>query len=214
MQLYLSSYRLGNHPEIFQQMAGDNKRVAVIANSMDYVSREDRQRGVQRELDDMTSLGFEAEELDLRDYFSLPEVLPRKLNEFGTVWARGGNAFLLRQAMQKSGFDTAVTKRLLSDPSFVYGGYSAGIVVLSPTMEGFEIVDDVHARVDKYDSSPVWRGIGILDYSIAPHYRSDHPESAAIDKVVDYFKEHEMTYRTLHDGQVIIIQGDREDLMS
>lgn len=213
MKLYLSSYRLGNRSEIFKLLAGDNKRTAVIANSRDEVPNEDRQRGVHRELADMASLGFAPEELDLRDFFQRPEDIQQTIGQYGIIWARGGNAFLLRQAMAKSGFDTALTRRLESDSDFVYGGYSAGIVVLSPSLEGLELVDDVHARPDTYDSAPVWRGLGILDYAIAPHYKSDHPESAAIDKVVDYFKSHDIEYKTLHDGEAIVIDGENEEIV-
>jgi dipeptidase E len=51
----------------------------------------------------------------------------------------------------------------------------------------------------------------ILDYAIAPHYKSDHPESADIDKCVAYFKENNIRYKTLRDGEAIIINGENEE---
>ena len=51
---------------------------------------------------------------------------------------------------------------------------------------------------------PTWEGLGLLEYSIAPHYRSDHPESEAIETVVAYFEQHGIPYRALRDGEAII----------
>lgn len=212
MNLYLSSYRLGNHAEILQEMVGDNKKVAIIANSMDYVGESDRQRGVDRESDDMTSLGLLPEELDLRKYFGKQIELEKKLEEFGAAWVRGGNSFLLRQAMERSGFARALPKKL-AEENFVYAGYSAGIVVLCPTLEGLELVDPVDAKPHGYKSNLIWRGLGILDYCIAPHFDSNHPESEAIDNVVDYFRQHEFAYKTLRDGEVIVVRGSEENVL-
>jgi dipeptidase E len=212
MKLYLSSYRLGNHPESLQELAGTNKKTAVICNSMDNLELEKRVSAVSREIADMKELGFEPEELDLRKYFDNPSALDKKLNEYGIVWARGGNAFLLRAAMNLSGFDNLLVKRLDMDNDFVYAGYSAGIVVLAPTLEGIDIVDDIHAKPFGYDAKPITRGIGIIDFCIAPHYHSDHPESPAIDKVVEYFQQKEIPFKTLHDGEAIVINDTSESI--
>ena len=53
----------------------------------------------------------------------------------------------------------------------------------------------------------VWDGLGIIDISIAPHYRSDHPEAPAIERVVASFQHAELPYRTLRDGDVLIRDG-------
>jgi dipeptidase E len=47
--------------------------------------------------------------------------------------------------------------------------------------------------------------LGFVDYSIAPHYRSNHPESAMVEEEVKYLIENKMPYKTLRDGEVIII---------
>jgi dipeptidase E len=53
----------------------------------------------------------------------------------------------------------------------------------------------------------IWGGLGFVEFSIAPHYRSAHPESEEIEKVVKYFEENNMPYRALHDGEVLVING-------
>lgn len=194
-------------------MVGTNKKALVIANAMDFLDQDARQRAADREITDMQSLGFKPEELDLRDYFGKQHELAAKLNDYGLVWARGGNGFLLRQAMERSGFDKVLLRRL-TDDNFTYAGYSAGIVVLTPTLEGIELVDPVDARPHGYESQVIWRGIGVLDYCIAPHFKSDHPESEAINDVVEYFDQHGLPYKTLHDGEAIVVRGTKEEIVS
>jgi dipeptidase E len=46
--------------------------------------------------------------------------------------------------------------------------------------------------------------LGFLTYSIAPHYRSDHPETAAVEKLVQYFIQQKMLFKALRDGEVMI----------
>ncbi len=55
-----------------------------------------------------------------------------------------------------------------------------------------------------YDQAIIWDGLVLVPYSIAPHYRSDHPETELMEKAVDYFIENKMLFKALHDGEVII----------
>ncbi len=119
---------------------------------------------------------------------------------------------MLLRAMNRSGFTKLLRDGLRAD-AFVYGGYSAGVCILTPSLRGIELVDaplDVPAG---YDPEPTRECLGILDYFVAPHYRSPHPESAAIEKVVEYFIDHHMPFRALRDGEAILIDGDHEEVL-
>lgn len=203
MQLYLSSYRLGNNPADLVANFVSNKRIGVIGNAMDGVSVEERKTHVQGTIQMLAAIGLEPEEVDLRDYFDQSEELKHKLNQFGGVWVRGGNTFILRRAMAASGMDTYIESKV-KDKSFVYGGYSAGICVLAPDLHGLDIVDDPHVVPPGYQKEIIWDGLAILDYLIVPHYKSDHPESAMVDKTVDYLVAHNIKHKTLRDGEVIV----------
>ncbi len=72
------------------------------------------------EKEDLGKLGIVAEELELRAYFGDPDKLAEKLPEYDLVWVTGGNSFVLRNAMQKCGFDDLI-KTLLADDKLVYG---------------------------------------------------------------------------------------------
>ncbi len=210
MRLFLSSYQFGNKPEELVRLVGDeNKSVAIIANAGDLATDQERKEGVQRQIDRLKDLGFLGEEVDLRDYFNKEKELEEKLSSFGMVWVRGGNTFLLRRAFKQSGFDNII-KKFLAEDKIVYAGYSAGVCILAPSLRGLHIVDHPELITDKYDKEVIWEGLGILPYSVAPHYKSDHPESADVDKEVVYMEENNIPYKTLRDGEVVVINGDSE----
>ena len=145
MRLYLSSFRVGDHPENLIALVGeDSRRTVVIANAMDDAPPDVRRAGVELELAALADLGFDAVELDLRDYFAQQQRLRRELAGVSMAWLRGGNVFMLRYALYRSGGDV-VLYELLAANALVYAGYSAGPCVLSPSLRGLELVDDADA---------------------------------------------------------------------
>jgi dipeptidase E len=206
MKLYLSSYLFGNHPDELVKLIGPNKKVGIVMNATDIYGNEKRPTYLAREVEKMKVLGLVAEELDLRNYFSDKSTLKTKLESYGLIWVMGGNSFVLRRAMKMSGFDHAI-KDLVMSEALVYGGFSAGSVVATQTLKGIELVDHPNQTPEDYIPETVWEGLGFVKFSIAPHYRSEHPESAMIEKVVQYFEENRMPYKALHDGEVLVING-------
>jgi len=206
MKLYLSSYFLGNDPTKFANLFSSNKKVAIIMNAADSFGPALRPEYLRKEVASLSEIGLEGEELDLRDYFTNHEALALKLHQYGGVWAMGGNTFVLRRAMRQSGFDQCAPALVRSN-QLVYGGFSAGAVVATKTLRGIELVDDPEQLPKGYDPKLIWEGLGFYEKSIAPHYKSDHPESAAIDKVVAYFEDKKMPCIALHDGEAITVEA-------
>jgi dipeptidase E len=216
MRLYLSSYRLGNQPGRLVDLTNQDKRAAVVLNACDILPDGIRLTLLDQEVAALQSLGFAVDELDLRDYFNSaarPRDLAALSATYGLVWVRGGNSFVLRRAMKASGFDNIV-RDLLERDSLVYGGFSAGAAVLTPSLRGVELVDDPLAVPQGYDPEVVWEGLGLLPYMLAPHYKSDHPESADIEKVVAYYVENHILFRALRDGETIVVDGEREEVLA
>jgi dipeptidase E len=203
MRLYLSSFRLGNDPRLLQHLTGTGARAAVITNAHDPWP-DSLPDALAREVADLTAIGIRASGLDLREFFGNPSALASRLAEVDLVWVKGGNTFVLRRAMQASGFDTVV-RGLLDTDRLVYGGYSAGAIAVTPTLRGTELCDEPHLVPPGYPADVVWDGLGLVPFSIAPHWRSDHPEAPLMERVVDYWNQHAMPYRTLSDGQVIVV---------
>ncbi|MES2223657.1 MAG: Type 1 glutamine amidotransferase-like domain-containing protein [Patescibacteria group bacterium] len=203
MKLYLSSHDFGEDPQKFVSLFTAQPNIAVILNAQDYLSSSERKSRIIEELNNLNKIGVKGTEVDLRDFKNRSDLMT-EFKKYNGVWVMGGNVFLLRRIMRDSEFDIVI-KEMGKDPNFVYGGYSAGSVVAGKTLEGFELVDDALAVRRIYESGIVWEGLDLIDYSIAPHYRSGHEESEAIEKVVNYLEEKKILYKTLLDGQVIII---------
>jgi dipeptidase E len=213
MRLYLSSFRVGDSPQALLRLLGKGRRTAVIANACDALSKEDRIESTWQEMDRLAVIGLEPEELDLRDYFgAAPSAVMAAMSRFDLVWLRGGNVFVLRRALHQSGADVALLTMLQSD-SVVYGGYSAGVCVLTPSLHGIELVDDPNVVPPGYDATIIWDGLDVLPYAVAPHHESDHPESAAIGRLVTHYIDQHVTFKALRDGQVIVVDGESDELM-
>jgi len=212
MRLYLSSFKIGNNPQELVKLTGSNKNVAIIINARDH-KKEQRGYFLLEETKILNDLGFNTEELDLRGYFGKEKELEEFLRKKDLVWIEGGNTFLLRRAMKQSGFDNII-KKLLNEDSIVYGGFSAAVVVLQKSLHGLDIVDNPNNISEGYDSEIIWDGLGILDYNVSVHYKSDHPESALVDREVQYNKDNNIPYKTLRDGEVLIINGDKTEIIN
>jgi len=208
VRLYLSSFRMGDHPEYLTDLVGDDRRrTVVIANAMDDAPDDIRRAGVERERAALGELGFDAAELDLRDYFGDEQRLRQELAGVALAWLRGGNVFLLRYALRRSGGDT-VFRGLLASDVLVYAGYSAGPCVLSPSLRGLEAVDDADAVLRIYGAEPVWEGLALLDRAFVPHCGSPgHPETTALGLVADKYRAAGVPHLTLQDGQALLISG-------
>ena len=207
MKFYLSSYKFGNEVDKLKGLVPiGNKKVVYISNALDFsddLTR--RKKSEQADIEQLKELSLEVELVDLRDYFNQQNELEKKIAEFGVIWVRGGNLFVLRQAMKISGFDT-ILKNLVKKEGILYGGYSAGICVLAPTLRGMDLIDDLSVKPYGDQSEIIWDGLGILNYSIIPHYKSDHPETKKANKCVEYMIENKILFKALRDGEVIVIE--------
>lgn len=212
MRLYLSSFRVGNEPEKFSELVSGNKRAAVILNAHDYFPEKERHHCLKEEFRDLEKIGLNPEEIDLRKYNRDNEKLGEELDSYNTLWIPGGDSFLLRRAMFDSGFDIVI-KKMLTEDRIVYAGYSAGVVVLAPALRGLELADDDSKVFATYKEECLYEGLNVLPYNIVPHYKSQHGKSELMDKVVEFFISENMNYKTLMDGQAIVINGDKEEII-
>ncbi len=207
MKFYLSSYRLGNEIDRLKILApGNNKKTGYISNAIDFATDLERRRLNEKiDIDALVNLGLEVEHVDLRNYFGQEDRLHDKISELGLIWISGGSVFVLREAMKRSGLDNIVKDMVEQKKDILYGGYSAGVCVLAQTLRGIDLMDDPTRR-PYGNSETIWEGLGILDYLIVPHYKSDHPESKDADRVVEFMIDNKLLFKVLRDGEVLIIE--------
>ena len=203
MNLYLSSYRIGDSGAHLARW-GSGRTALLISNALDFSTDTERLKmGREQEVARLSDLGIQSEALDLRHYSQATESLRDRVRDAGMLWVVGGNTFLLRKAMAISGLDQ-ILWGMRDNEDFVYGGYSAGACVLSPSLKGIHLADEPKAQAAGYQREPVWDGLGILDYYIVPHYRCDHYESDKMEAVAEYYRHSKLPFRTLADGEVIL----------
>jgi dipeptidase E len=202
VRLYLSSFRVGAHPDRLLRLSA-GRRVGLISNALDGLSAEVRDTGIRRDFADLGPLGLEVSEIDLRAADSA-----ERLATVDIVWVRGGNVFALRRALADSGTDQVLTDLIQRD-AITYGGYSAGACVLAPDLSGLERVDDITAVAD-----PVTTGLGLLDRPFVPHVGSPgHQETGACDALAAWYQSAGQPHWALRDGEVLIVDGDATELL-
>ena len=212
MKLYLSSQGFGNYLERLQDMVGADKRVLFIDNAKDESPAEERAAHVEAKRIEFTQAGFEFFELDLRNYFRSPDKLKPLVTAAPFVWVSGGNTFVLRRAFAYSGFDSLLINALRST-NMVYGGSSAGSIIMTNSLHGTEHGDDPYKVPEGYDETIIWDGLSLVYPQLVPHYQSDwfHKESQAM---ADYFTHNGMRYETLKDGEVYLVDGEYEEKLA
>ena len=200
MRLLLASSRPEVTAEVREFLAPCS-RAAVILNAQDCAGRRARRRAVAEETEYVAGAGLAPDELDLRRFAGRSDQLRAALDGAELVWVAGGNAFVLRAAMRRSGFDAALdgSRRPLR-----YLGWSAGACVCGPTLRGLELVDAPPRGLD-----PVWDGLGVVDFVVLPHWGSPPPLGDEIARVEAHYRAAGTPHRPLRDGQTIIVTADQ-----
>jgi dipeptidase E len=205
MKLYISSYKLGNKKEELKKWleTNDNK-IGLIINSRDVFPDGERKTfGIKSDADELIALGFDVEIVDLKDYFNNNENTKELFNRLKAFYAIGGNTFVLRKAMQLSGFDKLLIDNAYN-PEYLYAGYSAGVCLLSKSLRGVAVMDEPELDPYKTNQPPIYDGLGLIDEMIIPHFNSNHKETELASKAVEYCKQNNFSYIAMQDGDVMI----------
>lgn len=206
MRLYLSSYQLGSQPEQFTCQVTGQRRGWLIMNALDGAADQRRRiDDTARQIDQLAGIGLVAGNVDLRAGFD-----PTARPDF--VWVRGGNVFVLRMAMARSGFDRWIMERIAQN-DLVYGGFSAGSCVLAPSLKGLEHCDPVEEAIAAYGEVR-FDGLGVLDRPVVPHLDSPgHPETELLGHVANVYDAAGQGYWALRDGQAVVVDGRGERIV-
>jgi dipeptidase E len=204
MKFYLSSFKFGKKKHQLKDLA-PGPEILIIPNALDFRPSSDEKTviSLENKKDRLRELGLEPTVVDLKEYFGEPDELKTIIERTGAVFVLGGNVFILRQAMRLSRLDTILSGQI-DDPNFLYAGYSAAGCVLAPSLEPYKVVGDATLTPYYEQAGVIWEGLGLVDFAFMPHWHSDHPESAAIDRGIQYCEEHGIKYKAVADGDVLI----------
>jgi len=212
MRLFLSSENLGKYPDEFLKLVGPNKRLAFIENAKDDWNVKDRAEKVKEHLRQFKDVGFDVFELDLRDYFGRPEQLEKAASKCGGIFVAGGNTFILSRAFRYSGLDKFLYDTVRKN-EIAYGGSSAGSIIATPSLHGSELGDHPEVTPKGYKAEVIWDGLDFVNFHVIPHYKSSWFGIEA-EAMLDFMKTQSMNYKTLMDGQVFLVNGDRAELLT
>ena len=162
VKLYLGSSRIAD-PVGLEKLVGlplEGLTVAVIGNAKDVRPYEEKATALHQVHKSLGALGLVTADIDLRDIGNATE-LKGAMNGFDMVFMTGGDAFVLRESMHRSGFDTAIHELL--DAGLVYCGESAGSVVAGMTIASADV--EAASKV----SEPIFEGLGLIDKIVLPH---------------------------------------------
>ncbi|OZF33408.1 peptidase [Rhodococcus sp. 14-2483-1-1] len=204
MKLFLSSYRFGGHSAAFVQLTGPPSDLAVIANASDAWPAAARESSLRSEFGPLRALGYRPVEVDLREYAGRPAAFERALEGFGAVWVRGGNTFVLRAQLARSGADDILSERVRGN-SIAYGGYSAGACVAAPSLIGVEDADDPDEVRPATGIDTVWDGLNLVDFSIVPHLNSVLDENDSGWATLQRLRRDGVCCHGLTDEQAIVV---------
>ena len=195
MKLYLSSFRIPT-PNDLAKLLGkplNQTSVALIANAKDYFTQRPRNFTVGEFVKYMENLGLNVDQIDLREFESADSI-KEKLRAYDLIYAMGGNTYMLRYEMRRSGFDKII-KELLDDGK-VFGGYSAGATVAGLSVAGVEMDDE-----PEFAEEVIKEGLNLVPVVILPHV--DDPG----------YKDILLTFRDIHKDKEIIELKDSQAAM-
>lgn len=172
MKLYLSSYRIPVSSELAALLGKplSKSSVALIPNAKDYYSERPRDLKVRDLVAYMEQFGLKAEVVDLRDYANA-STLKKKLAAYDLIWSMGGNTYMLRYEMHRSGFEEVIQELL--EAGVVYGGDSAGALVAGSSIAGVESADE-----PEFAKEVIKEGLRLVPFAVLPHV--DNPEFSGI----------------------------------
>lgn len=174
--------------------------MAVIYNAHDAYDPEIRERKYSNFKSFLKDEGIQFFDLDLRKYFGKPDELEKQLSKADVLWLNGGNTFVLREALAKSGLDTLLPK-LLSN-GLTYAGDSAGAIVAGPTLVGFEKADDPTKVHDV-----IWDGLKLTSVIVLPHW-GDPNFQKSLEEIEQVYKNSSYQTARLNNQQALLIDGD------
>ncbi len=59
----------------------------------------------------------------------------------------------------------------------------------------------------------IWDGLGLISYNIAVHHQSKGAQGAAIERTLTYWQSHNIPYVTLREGEALLVDGNKAEVV-
>lgn len=202
MKLFLCSLGIGN--KVALQTLFDKPlaeiRCGVIKNPMDLKDPDKRALSYALVDSGFSSMGISKVYIDLREYISSPEKLENLVQSLDMLWVTGGNVFYIRELFNKVGFEAVLTAAI--GRGLVYGGDSAGALVICPTLRYLDAIDDISQI-----SQVIYQGLNLIDFVPLPHWGNEKYQPK-LGEIKEKLEKDGIKVVTFSDGQTIVINND------
>ena len=148
---------------------------------------------------------LEYQRIDLRNYNNDTKSLEKLIRQSDAVFIGGGNSFLLRYWLQRSGIDNILVNEAKN--GLLVGGGSAGAIVLSPSLKHFDLADD-----PKLATEIIWDGLGLADFEPLVHADSEKYGSI-IQTIKRSLGKEDVNSIEINDNQVVVVDSKRVKLI-
>jgi dipeptidase E len=195
------------HREALHRLVGkpaEEITFAAIENALDV--EQDTQGWISDSRNAIAVHPAQIEVVDLRKWRTERAGLRELLASKDVIWLYGGNGFYLRWILKESGADEII--RELIAQGTVYAGWSAGAVLAGPTLQYFELVEDLTVVPEvHYDA------LNLTDVAVCPHM--DLPEFAdGMAQVERQLRQAGIRTAPLTEAMALMIDGNVQQIMS
>ena len=147
--------------------------------------------------------GMKVEELDIST--ASIEQAKAVLVKNDIIYVAGGNTFFLLQELRRSGADRLIIEEV--NKGKLYIGESAGAIVACPDIGYSSIMDDPQQAPELTD----YRGLGIVDFYVVPHYQSREFKAAA-EEIIQKNRE-QKKLAVINDHQAVWVRGNTSEIL-
>lgn len=198
MLLFLASIASNVLEEIASNLGRDPRglRVAFVPTASN--PSQDKE-GVNDDRKKLVDLGFEIIDVDIAAVTH--ESLRQALTDCDVIFVAGGNTFYLLQESNKSGFSELLPKFVRSGKPYI--GSSAGSVLVGPTVQPIELMDDPAAAPDLTS----FDGLGLIDLIPLVHYGNEEFEQEYKNALDNYYSSGPR-FVLVRDNEFILVRDD------
>lgn len=198
MKLFLCSLGITNKDALqtlFYKPLSEIK-CGVIKNPMDLKDEEKRKFLYGLVDKGFVSFGINKTDIDLREFENKQEELQALISQLDMLWITGGNVFYLRKLIKKVQFENILINAIKN--GLVYGGDSAGALIISPTLKYLDAVDDISQI-----SEVIYDGLNVIDFVPLPHWDNEDFKHKLVGIKNNLEK----------DGYKVTIYGDKQTIV-
>lgn len=175
--VFLSSY-FTEVKDLFVDYIKNNHKNRIVTFIPTAAIPEEYKFHVTSDMNALKDCGFEIEILDIS--VTDENTIKNQINKNDFLFVSGGNTFYLLQELKRKNADIMIIDFINENRTYI--GSSAGSIILTKDIKYIEKMDNKAVAKDLTNN----RGLGIIDFYLLPHYKSEPFTDIAEEIYNDY----------------------------